>query len=334
MRYKVKDLSIGDHFKYEDHVYVITAFPTRYTVVGDNIKPESGSPSSCKVPVREATKVTLDDDADTESHVVVTREEILGKEAANKDFIEPTPFSFKDRIFIALDTPDIGKAIELVDSLSPYTNCFKIGLELFYAYGPLIFSIVKDKGKTLFFDSKLADIPTTVAKATKTLELPDFINAHCFTEGSVREAALAASTLPNNPKVFGVTILTSATKAYLTKLGLTSCPASVTNDKLGLRTLVINMALQAQCDGAYGVVSAARDVPLIKEFAGVGFNTIVPGVRPPWADNNDQKRTATPKQAFDLGADYIVIGRPVTDPPKRIGEPHRAMEIILNEIGA
>jgi len=316
---KVKEWQIDDYFGVGDDkgIYQIISFPTRSMVCGTSVHPESGLTCSCKVPISSIYKVVIETD--------------------DSDFCRPERKpefgvfhnGLKDRIFIALDTADVVQAKEWVDMLSPYVNCFKVGLELFYSSGFEVCQYIKDKGKLLFFDGKLADIYTTVNKASKVLTLPDVFNAHCITQGAIEGAVEASRYLPQRPKVIGVTVLTSMTSTHLGSLGLKAYSGAMFSS---LNNIIVNMAQYAKREGAVGAVCSAQEVGLLKTFVGEDFITVTPGIRPAGSDNNEQKRVVTPKKAFSAGTDYIVIGRPITQPSAKFRNPVEAMESLMDEL--
>jgi orotidine-5'-phosphate decarboxylase len=314
---KVKEWRIGDYFGvHDDKVkYQITSFPTRSMVCGINTDFKLGEPITCKVSISQVHKLTAEPEEPSPSSLIKPEFGVF--------------HSMKDRIFIALDTADAAQAKEWVNMLSPYVNCFKVGLELFYSSGFEICQYIKDKNKLLFFDGKFADIYTTVNKASKVLTLPDVFNAHCITQGSIEGAVAATKDLPQKPKVLGVTILTSMTSEHLERLGLKVYNGTVFSS---LNSMIVNMSQYAKKEGAVGVVCSAQEVGLLKTFVGQDFITVTPGIRPAGSDNNEQKRVVTPKRAFNAGTDYIVIGRPITQPPSKFRNPVEAMESLMAEL--
>ncbi|PIR21479.1 MAG: orotidine-5'-phosphate decarboxylase [Deltaproteobacteria bacterium CG11_big_fil_rev_8_21_14_0_20_47_16] len=241
-----------------------------------------------------------------------------------------------DKILVALDVPDIPAAQSLVKQLAPHVGGFKVGLELMNHVGaPQIVEAVRDAGGMLFFDGKFHDIPNTVAGAVRGAILPGIglLNVHCLGGPAMmkgaKEAAIteaSAQKIPV-PKVIGVTILTSMNVAELQAIGMQQIKES-----RDITILVGHLALEAKKAGLDGVVSSPQEISLIRELCGPDFLIVTPGVRPTWAATGDQKRVMTPKDAVAAGADYLVIGRPITNPPKEIGSPADAAQKIIAEL--
>jgi len=161
----------------------------------------------------------------------------------------------------------------------------------------------------VFYDGKFHDIPETVSKAAKQIAAKRSVrlfNVHCL--GGMEMMTAAAKAAENSrAEVLGVTLLTSMSEKELmqSRLGFNS-----------IEEAVIYMAQQAQDAGLDGVVASPLEVEKIRKVCGDDFTIVTPGIRPVWAAANDQKRITTPRQAMDMGADYIVIGRPILSPPE------------------
>jgi orotidine-5'-phosphate decarboxylase len=215
-----------------------------------------------------------------------------------------------EKIIIALDVETIEQARELVACLSGTVGAFKIGKQLFTGCGPGAVSMVHAAGGRVFLDLKYHDIPTTVAKAgCEAARMGVFMfNVHALggsamiaaTVKAVREIALASATPA--PLILAVTVLTSMTEADLAEVGIHE-PAE---------QVVVRLARLAQAAGADGVVASPREIRMIKKACGPDFVVVTPGIRPAAGAQDDQKRTMTPAQAVQAGADFIVIGRPIT----------------------
>lgn len=218
-----------------------------------------------------------------------------------------------EKIIIALDVETLEQARELVECLSGTVGAFKIGKQLFTRYGPEAVAMVHAAGGRVFLDLKYHDIPTTVAKAgCEAARMGVFMfNVHALggsamigaTVKAVREMAHASGA--QAPLILAVTVLTSMAKSDLTEIGIHK-PAE---------QVVARLARLAQASGADGVVASPREIRLIKETCGPDFLVITPGIRPAASAQDDQKRTMTPGQALAAGADFLVIGRPVTHAP-------------------
>jgi len=227
-------------------------------------------------------------------------------------------------LIIALDTQDKKEALKLVKDLKEHVSFFKVGLELFTACGPDIIKEIKQEGCKVFVDLKFLDIPNTVRRAVSNLVKlkVDMLNVHLT--GGMEMLYRARETLlkeggTNPPKLLGVTVLTSINEdALQNDLGI----------KAQLDEYVLHRAKLAHEAKLDGIICSPNEVKIIREKIGKDFLIVTPGVRPQWAEKNDQKRTATPKEAIQNGASYIVIGRPVT----RAEEPREAIKKIIEEI--
>lgn len=269
----------------------------------------------------------------------------------------------KDRIIIALDVPDMEEALRLVGTLEPHVGFFKIGLELLTSFLARLATYETDRmGAELlryrqllslfdgrvFWDQKLHDIPNTVAGAMTPLTYlgVGMTTVHCTGSVAMMRAAAdaardAAKASPSGeaPKILGVTLLTSLSFADLSAMGL-AVPITVEDEEMRaqmtaerMRRIVWTLARLAKVAGLDGVVASPKEIEVIRAECGDGFLIVTPGVRPAWAASDDQKRVMTPGDAVKSGADYLVIGRPVTKPPPEIGSPVEAAKRIADEIG-
>lgn len=213
------------------------------------------------------------------------------------------PTSSQNAVLIALDVPTRERALELAQQLENHVGGFKIGLELFCACGP---SIVEEIGPSrTFLDLKYHDIPNTVAAVSRVAaRLGTMIfNVHCLGGFEMMRAAVEAAKSENSAaKVIGVTILTSHDSASLQNLGINESP----------RQAVLRMAELAQKAGLDGIVCSALEILPVRAHCGDDFLLVTPGIRPKTASFGDQKRVLTPAEALKAGADYLVIGRPIT----------------------
>ena len=213
-------------------------------------------------------------------------------------------------IFVAIDTPDLQRAIEIADAVREDAGGVKLGLEFFSANGPAGVQRVAELGLPVFLDLKLHDIPNTVAKAVEALAplQPAILTVHASGGVDMLHAAKAAA--PSTTKVVGVTVLTSLDQSDLADAGVTGSPADQ----------VARLAKVAQSAGLDGIVCSGAEVGAARAAWPDGF-FVVPGVRPEGGDVGDQKRVVTPRQALDDGASVLVIGRPITgaqDPAQAI----------------
>ena len=233
----------------------------------------------------------------------------------------------KDRIIIALDYPDLAPAREMARQVGPSVGLLKVGLELFNSAGPEAIAEVRALGAGVFYDAKLYDIPNTVAGAAAAAGRlgVSMLNVHALGGTAMMAAAKEAAARGARerghptPLVIGVTIVTSLGDREV-------------REELGLRESAREAALRLAClakeAGLDGAVCSVHDVAEIKRMGGPGFVTVTPGIRPVSSERGDQSRVATPAQAVEAGADYLVIGRPVT----RAADPRRAVAEILTEM--
>lgn len=227
------------------------------------------------------------------------------------------------RIFVALDTTDVGRAVELANGLKGSVGGVKIGKEFFTANGPEGVHRVTECGMPLFLDLKFHDIPNTVAGAIRSsLQLnPMIVNVHA---GGGRRMMAAAAQAANEadigkrPSVIGVTVLTSMAREDLVEVGIDEDPLEH----------VLRLGRLAKSSGLNGVVCSAKEVVALRGSVGKDFLLVVPGIRPTWASTDDQRRVVTPKDAVDLGADHLVIGRPITGHK----DPIEAARLIAEEL--
>jgi orotidine-5'-phosphate decarboxylase len=228
----------------------------------------------------------------------------------------------EERIIVALDVGDMGSAEALVRDLKGLISYFKVGLELFTSSGPDVARMVTGHGARLFLDLKFFDIPNTVRGAVKSISSlgASMINVHAMGGGRMmRAAAEAAAESPNRPKVIAVTVLTSFEEEEFSEVGFSN---SIGNS-------VVNLAAQAKEAGLDGVVCSPQEIRPVRDRMGTDFLIVTPGVRPAWSSADDQRRVMTPKEAFNAGADFIVIGRPITADK----DPAGAAQRIIEELG-
>jgi orotidine-5'-phosphate decarboxylase len=213
-------------------------------------------------------------------------------------------------IFVAVDTQDISRALEIAQAVRGHAGGVKLGLEFFAAQGPAGVRRVAELALPIFLDLKLHDIPNTVAKAVQSLAAlePAILTVHAAGGQAMLSAAKAAA--PACTKVVAVTVLTSLDEADLACTGVNSAPSDQ----------VVRLAMLARDSGVDGIVCSGAEVAIVRSLWPEG-TLVVPGVRPAGADVADQKRVVTPRQALDDGASVLVIGRPITGAP----DPVRAI---------
>ncbi|HEY4474393.1 MAG TPA: orotidine-5'-phosphate decarboxylase [Candidatus Paceibacterota bacterium] len=218
----------------------------------------------------------------------------------------------REKIIVAIDTDNLRTARYLVKNLLPYAEHFKIGLELSSAVGaPHAIEMVHKLGGKVFYDGKFNDISNTVGKATKAISNlgVSMFDVHA---SSGPESVRSAVQNKGKSKVLGVTILTSL-------------------DEKG--DMVLRLAEMLRKEGVDGIVCSPWEIKLIRKYKKFNQLLIVtPGIRPKWAPIGDQKRFMTPFEAVRAGADYLVIGRPITNPPISIGTPLEAIKLIHKEL--
>lgn len=230
------------------------------------------------------------------------------------------------RVIVALDVPDEQSAIALIDQL-PQVSFWKVGLELFTSTGPKILEVLKSRQKRIFLDLKFDDIPNTVAGACRSAAKygVDLLTIHATAGRDALKAATeaaeegAAKAGVQPPKLIAITLLTSISARQL---------AFDLKIPLELPEYALEMALLAQESGLDGVVCSPQEVAQLRQTCGNDFLLVCPGVRPTWADIGDQKRSLSPAQAIIAGADYLVIGRPIT----AATEPELAWKRISEEL--
>ncbi|MDH4232550.1 MAG: orotidine-5'-phosphate decarboxylase [Nitrospirota bacterium] len=235
----------------------------------------------------------------------------------------------RKKLILALDVPEYDHAVELIERFRDVIDVFKVGLELYTVAGPAIISEIHKREKKVFLDLKFHDIPNTVAKAgIAAARLGVFMfNVHasggldmmrkCSEE--VINACLRENL--NKPRMIAVTVLTSMSQETLKhEIGV----------QHSLNTHVRHFAGLALKAGLDGVVASAREAAMIRTHCGRGFLIVTPGIRPSWAQPDDQARTMTPKQALNQGADFLVMGRAILNQ----SDPMKAIELIHKEIAS
>lgn len=215
-------------------------------------------------------------------------------------------------IFVAIDTPELDRAVALAEAVRDHAGGVKLGLEFFSARGPDGVRRIAELGLPIFLDVKLHDIPNTVAKAVEALARlePAILTVHASGGREMLTAAKRAAAA--STKVVAVTLLTSLDKADLDEIGIERSPADQ----------VARLTRLARDAGLDGIVCSGAEIAEARAAWPDGF-FVVPGIRPAGADLGDQKRVVTPSRALEDGANVLVIGRPITgadDPNKAIME--------------
>ena len=233
--------------------------------------------------------------------------------------------NISQKIICALDTSNFLVAQKITRKLRNHLGGIKVGKEFFTAHGPDGIKKISKEGLPIFLDLKFHDIPNTVAKAISNIVRlkPSMITIHATGGAEMIKAAVRANKIiakKNNikrPYILAVTVLTSLDKSDMVSLG----------SEKNIQTLTLRLAKLAKRNGADGIICSPKELKILRFKLGKNFKIVVPGIRPNRKKNDDQKRTMTPKQALDLGADYVVIGRPITESDN----PVLAVKRIINE---
>ena len=227
-------------------------------------------------------------------------------------------------VYVALDMTDTEAAVGLAEKMAGLVAGVKLGLEFFGANGPAGVARVAATGMPIFLDLKFHDIPNTVAGAIRSVLplAPRLLTIHASGAPAMLRAAAdaAAEAGDGAPTVLGVTILTSLDGDDLAAIGMTPDPDAQ----------VLRLAELAKANGLGGLVCSPKEVARVRQAVGPEMTLVIPGIRPAWAAAGDQKRVTTPAQALADGADYLVIGRPIT----QADDPAAAARRIAEEIAA
>jgi orotidine-5'-phosphate decarboxylase len=226
----------------------------------------------------------------------------------------------RDRLIVALDVPGAEEAKSLIETLGDSVGVYKIGLELLFSGGFALAQELARHGRPIFVDAKLLDIAATVERATAAIARSGaaFLTVHAL-DAKTLDAAVrgrAGSKL----KLLGVTVLTNLERDDLKEQGVDRDP----------QELAIYRAMLAQEAGFDGVVASGQEAAALRQALGPGMLIVTPGIRPQGAEVQDQARAMTPRAAIGAGADYLVVGRPITSAP----DPRAAAEAIVGEIAA
>jgi len=215
----------------------------------------------------------------------------------------------RERLIVALDQPDLESAIRQVDRIGDSVIWYKVGLQLFCASGRDAVLALADRGKRVFLDLKLHDIPATVERAIRALQgLPvSLLTVHASGGPEMlRAAAGAARFLAGSPRVLGVTMLTSLDGTEIPPLW---------NPRTELEDKVLGLARLCEESGVDGVIASPREIHALRLEHPEPFLIVTPGIRGPSDAAHDQKRTLSLPEAFARGADYVVVGRPILEAP-------------------
>ena len=236
-------------------------------------------------------------------------------------------YTADDRLIVALDVDSFDKMKALVDEVGDLISYYKVGMELYYSAGSDTIRYLKEHGKKVFLDLKLHDIPNTVGHSVASVTRlgVNLITIHAaggraMMQAALRYAKITADELGvERPKILAVTVLTSFDDQGWQEVG----------GHLPIQEHVLELAALAKSSGVDGVVASPKEAGSIREMAGKDdFLIVTPGIRPSFAQTDDQKRIATPSQAFKDGSSMLVIGRPIT----QAIDPCAAARLILKEI--
>jgi len=229
-------------------------------------------------------------------------------------------------IIVALDVPDADGALRLAESLAGSVGAFKVGKELFVSAGPEVVRKIRATGASVFLDLKFHDIPNTVAKAVASATRLDvqMLTIHTSGAGAMMTAAeqaaqeTAKERVTKAPLVLGVTVLTSMDETELNQIGIDVSPAEQ----------VERLARLAADSGLRGLVCSPLEIERLRGILPGHVQLVTPGIRPDNSQTGDQKRVMTPKDAMTAGANWLVIGRPIT----QAENPKEAAEAILDSL--
>ena len=231
--------------------------------------------------------------------------------------MQPANIAPKDRLIVALDLPGVAEAEAMVARLGDSVSFYKIGYQLGYAGGLPLARQLSDAGKKVFLDLKMHDIGNTVARGVESVAKlgATFLTVHAYPQ--TMKAAVEART-GSSLKILAVTVLTSYDDGDLHAAGY----------RLNVSDLVEARAQQAQVLGVDGIVSSPEEAASLRKIVGHQMNLVTPGIRPAGSATGDQKRIMTPARAIAAGADYLVVGRPITE----AADPKAAADAIQKEI--
>jgi orotidine-5'-phosphate decarboxylase len=236
-----------------------------------------------------------------------------------------------EKIILALDVDDRGSALGIAERFRDHIDIFKIGSELFTAVGPVIIKDLHELGKKVFLDLKFHDIPNTAAKSVRAAAEHGIFMLNVHASGGLEMMKRAAQTLSRvseekgieRPKLIAVTLLTSIDQTVMqNEIGI---------EKV-IKTQVTHLVKLAKSAGLDGVVASPQETEMIRSACGEDFLIVTPGIRPSWADLDDQKRTMTPAEALRKGADYLVIGRAILSQSDPVEALMRTEEEIVDAI--
>jgi orotidine-5'-phosphate decarboxylase len=247
---------------------------------------------------------------------------VTTSETKDRKLLSTKPIPVRERLIFALDMPDTAEAKHLIEELGDEVHFYKLGLELFVGGGYFeLLDWLSARGKKMFVDLKFFDVPQTVGSAVRQLRGR---HATFATVHGNDEIVRAAAAEKHDVKILAVTVLTSLNRADIEEFGYRD---------LDVRDLVLARARRALAAGADGVISSGLEAEPLRRELGERFLIVVPGIRPV-ANVDDQKRTVDVEQAFQNGADYIVVGRPIRSAPDRAAAARGIQQRIARVFGA
>jgi orotidine-5'-phosphate decarboxylase len=222
----------------------------------------------------------------------------------------------RERLVVAVDLSERDDILRLVETLRGTVGVFKLGLQAFIANGPSIVRDVVATGERVFLDLKIHDIPNTARHAVAEAAA---LGASIATVHAAGGEAMLRACAHDRLLVLAVTVLTSLEESDLLQIGMGGNPLDS----------AVRLAKLAQSSGLRGVVASPLEIEAIREACGAGFTILTPGIRPAGSDAGDQRRTMTPREAIAAGADYLVVGRPITG----AADARSAAQRIVEEMG-
>jgi orotidine-5'-phosphate decarboxylase len=221
----------------------------------------------------------------------------------------------RERLVVAVDLSQRDDILRLVETLRGTAGVFKLGLQAFIANGPAIVRDVVGLGERVFLDLKIHDIPNTAKHAVAEAAA---LGASIATVHAAGGEPMLRACVHDDLLVLAVTVLTSLEEPDLLQIGMGGNPLDA----------AVRLAKLAQASGLRGVVASPLEIEAIRQACGAGFTILTPGIRPAGADAGDQRRMMTPRQAIAAGADYLVVGRPITG----AADPRSAAQRIVEEM--
>ncbi|MCB8984129.1 MAG: orotidine-5'-phosphate decarboxylase [Ardenticatenaceae bacterium] len=211
--------------------------------------------------------------------------------------------SNREKLIVALDVPTLADMQAVVTAIGDDVTTYKVGHQLFTAAGPAALSFLKSRGKQVFLDLKLHEIPHSAAQAVRAAgrQGVDMITVHASGGRQMMQTAVAAAAEFPDLKVLALTVVTGLSDDDLAEIGFAS----------GVDEQVIRLAKLAKVAGCQGIIAAPREIERLKTAVGDDLLIVTPGVRPAGASKDDQRRVGTPFQAIQAGAAYIIVGRPI-----------------------